>query len=130
MILATQNKLKKTNKEQQLFLDTIIDAIQDIKGKSIVKIDLRHLDAPTDYFIICQGDSLTQVRAIGDNIKKVVKDKINLLPMNFEAPMDSTWILVDYFDVVVHVFYPETREFYDIETLWGDGIFEAYEDYD
>lgn len=128
--MAVQSKVKKTNKEQQLFLDLIVDAIQDIKGKSIVKIDLRELDAPTDYFIICQGDSTTQVRAIGENVKQVIKDELGLLPMNFEAPVDSTWILVDFFDVVIHVFHPETREFYDIETLWGDGGFEKYEDLD
>lgn len=126
--MTEQSKLKKLDINQDSFLELIVDAIQDIKGKSIVKIDLKKLEAPADFFIICQGESTTQVRSIADNIKKRVKDELGLLPTHFEANEDAQWVLVDYFDVVVHVFYPETREFYDIESLWGDGVFEKYED--
>ncbi len=126
--MATQSKVKKVNKEQQQFVNLIIDSIQDIKGKSIVKIDLRSLDAPADFFIICQGDSVTQVQAIAGNIRKRIKKEFSLLPHSYEVPMEPTWVLVDYFDVVVHIFHPDTREFYDIEGLWGDGEIETYED--
>ncbi len=106
----------------------IIDAIQDIKGKNIVKIDLRHLDdAPTDYFIICEGDSSTQIKAISDNIGRRLKEELGISPNHYEGVDGSKWVLVDYFQTVVHVFYPETRAFYDIEELWSDATITEYE---
>ena len=107
----------------------IIDSIQDIKGKRIVKLDLRQLEhAPTNYFIICEGESNTQVRAISQNINRRIKDELGLMPNHSEGLLDSKWILVDYFDLVVHIFYPETRTFYDLENLWSDAEISAYED--
>lgn len=106
----------------------IIDAIQDIKGKNIVKLDLRALDdAPTDFFIICEGDSSTQVKAISENIGKRLKEEAGLIPNHTEGMDGARWILVDYFDTVVHVFYPETRAFYEIEELWGDASRTEYQ---
>jgi ribosome-associated protein len=106
----------------------IIDAIQDIKGKNIVQLDLRSLDdAPADFFIICEGDSSTQVKAISENIGRKIKEKIGLHPNHTEGMEGAKWILVDYFDTVVHVFYPETRAFYEIEELWGDAQITQYE---
>jgi ribosome-associated protein len=101
--------------------DLIIDAIQDIKGKKILKLDLRKLpESPTDFFIICEGESITQVRAIAENIQKRLKQELGIPPLHKEGLKNSKWILIDYFDTVVHVFYPETREFYELEELWGD----------
>ena len=109
--------------------DLIVASIQDIKGKNIIKLDLRHLDdAPTDFFIICEGDSNTQVKGISDNIYKRVKDEGNLLPSHYEGQQNALWILLDYFDVVIHVFYRETRTFYQLEDLWSDAIFTEYQD--
>ena len=109
--------------------DLIIDSIQDIKGKHIVKIDLRHLDeAPTDFFIICEGDSNTQVQAISNNIHKRLKEEAGSLPLHIEGEQNAQWVLMDYFDVVVHVFYKETRQFYQLEDLWSDGSFTEYQD--
>ena len=106
----------------------IVDAIQDIKGKNIIKIDLTSIeDAPADYFIICEGDSTTQVKAISDNISRKVLDKLGMKPNHTEGVDGAKWVLVDYFDTIVHVFYPETRSFYDIEELWGDGNQTNYE---
>ena len=106
----------------------IIDAIQDIKGKNIVQLDLRSLDdAPADFFIICEGDSSTQVKAISENIGRKIKEKTGLHPNHTEGMEGAKWILVDYFDTVVHVFYPETRVFYEIEELWGDAQITQYE---
>ena len=108
--------------------DLIIDSIQDIKGKNLVKIDLRHLEeAPTDYFIVVEGDSNTQVKAISDNIYRRLKEEGLLLPNHIEGQQNSLWILLDYFTTVVHVFYKETRQFYQIEDLWSDGIFTEYQ---
>ncbi len=108
--------------------DLIIDSIQDIKGKNLVKIDLRHLEeAPTDFFIVVEGDSNTQVKAISDNIHRRLKEEGLLLPNHIEGQQNSLWILLDYFTTVVHVFYRETRQFYQIEDLWSDGIFTEYQ---
>jgi ribosome-associated protein len=107
----------------------IIDSIQDIKGKNIVKMDLRHLhDAPTDYFIVCQGDSNVQVRSIAENIHKRAKQELGVVANHIEGAQASRWVLVDFFNVVVHVFYPETRAFYQIEDLWSDAKTTVYED--
>ena len=109
--------------------DVIIDAIQDIKGKKIVKIDLRKLhDAPTDYFIICEGDSNVQVRAITDSIYRKIKDIFQTTPNHVEGGLQSTWVVMDYFDIVVHVFHRDTRNFYELEDLWSDGGVKLYED--
>ncbi len=106
----------------------IIDSIQDIKGKNILKLDLRHLeDSPTDFFIICEGDSNTQVKAISDNIYFRIKTEGMTLPSHYEGQQNARWILLDYFSTVVHVFYNETRAFYELEDLWGDAIFTEYQ---
>ena len=108
--------------------DLIIDSIQDIKGKNIIKLDLRELhDAPTDFFIICEGDSNTQVKAIADNIYLRAKKEGGQMPLHQEGQQNATWICMDYFNVVVHVFYRETRAFYELEDLWSDAISTEYE---
>jgi len=102
-------------------LNVIIDAIHDIKGKNVLKLDLREIsDRPADFFIICEGDSSTQVKSIADNIQKRTKQDLNLRATHVEGTKNATWILLDYFDIMVHVFYPETRQFYELEELWGD----------
>lgn len=110
------------------FNDLILDSIQDIKGKKIVKLDLRKLeDTPTDFFIICEGESNTQVKAIAENIKKRVKEETSLLPAHMEGLQAGLWVLVDYFNVVIHVFHPEKRAFYDLENLWSDAALTEYD---
>lgn len=107
----------------------IIEAIQDIKGKNITKIDLTSIeDSPTDYFIICEGDSTTQVNAIAHNINKMTKKSLGIKAFHTEGLNSSKWVLVDFFDTVVHVFHGEARGFYDIEDLWSDGDFTEYQD--
>lgn len=109
--------------------DLIVDAIQDVKGKNIVKLDLRKLkERPTDFFIICEGDSIVQVRAIADRVRSKVRDLTGRRPGHLEGGNNSIWVLVDYFDVVVHIFHPETRAFYDLETLWSDADITNYPD--
>jgi ribosome-associated protein len=128
--LSTQQIfLKKQPVSAEKLNDVIIDAIQDIKGKKIVKIDLRKLhDAPTNYFIICEGDSNVQVRAISDSVFRKVKDVHMVTPTHVEGGLQSTWVVMDYFDIVVHIFYRDTRQFYDLEDLWSDGKMTSYED--
>lgn len=113
----------------EMLNDVIVDAIQDIKGKKIVKIDLRKLhDAPTNYFIICEGESNVQVRAITDSIYRKVKEVYQTTPTHIEGGLQSTWIVMDFFDTVVHVFYKDTRSFYELEDLWSDGALTEYID--
>ena len=108
--------------------EIIIDAIQDIKGKKIVKLDLRKLDdAPTDFFIICEGDSNTQVRGITDNVRRRLKEEAGLYANHVEGERSATWVLIDYFTTVIHVFHRETRSFYELEDLWSDAQFSEYE---
>ena len=99
----------------------IIDAIQDKKGQNVALLDMRHLDdRPADFFIVCEGTSNTQVKAIADNIEFELKDKAGIRPGHIEGERNAVWILMDYFNTVVHVFHPETRFFYQLELLWGD----------
>ena len=122
-------ELKKETTSGIELTDLIIDSIQDIKGKNIVRLDLRELDdAPTDFFIICEGESNTQIGSISDNIVKRVKEEAGILPSHTEGKDFSNWVLVDYFDVIIHVFYPETRRFYEIEDLWSDAKTTEYQD--
>ena len=108
--------------------DLIIEAIQDIKGLNIVKIDLNKIeDSPANYFIICEGESTVQVGAIASNVNKRLRKEIGVKCYHLEGMKESKWVLLDYFDTIVHVFYPETRQFYDIEDLWGDGKFTEYQ---
>jgi len=109
--------------------DLIIDCITDIKGKKIVLLNLKALDdAPADYFIVCQGESTTQVRAIANNIERRLRDEVKLRPGHVEGSQHAKWVCMDYFDTVVHIFYPETRQFYDLEQLWSDAERIEYQD--
>ena len=118
-------QLPLTNEELN---NLIIDSIQDIKGKNIVKLDLQHLEeAPTDFFIICEGESNTQVKAISDNIYRRIKNEGKVMPSHVEGERNALWICIDYFSTVVHIFYRETRSFYELEDLWSDTKFTEYE---
>ncbi len=126
--MNSQAKVKRQQLSNETFHELIIDSIQDIKGKNIVKLDLRHLEeAPTDFFIICEGDSNTQVKAISDNVSKRLKNEAGLLPTHTEGSRNALWVCLDYFSTVVHVFYRETRSYYELEELWSDAHFTEYQ---
>jgi ribosome-associated protein len=109
--------------------DLIVDAMQDIKGKNIVKLDLTHLhDAPTNYFIVCEGESNVQVRAISDSIYRKIKENLQTTPSHIEGGTQSNWVVMDFFETVVHVFQRETRAYYDLESLWSDAKTTTYQD--
>lgn len=106
----------------------IIESIQDIKGKNILKLDLRHLDdAPTDFFIVCEGDSNTQVKAISDNIQKRLKQEASTFASHVEGERSALWVCLDYFYTVAHVFHQERRSFYELEHLWSDAKVTQYQ---
>lgn len=99
----------------------VIKGIENVKGENITVLDLRDLDnTPCDYFIICDGNSNTQVNAISGSIQKLVSKELRDKPWHVEGETNSEWILMDYVNVVVHVFQKHIREFYNIESLWGD----------
>ena len=106
----------------------ILDSIRDIKGKNIVRLDLRQLDdRPAEFFFICEGDSTTQVRAIAENVHRRMKQELGEIPKNPTGSRPANWVCLDYFDTVIHVFYPETRSFYQIEDLWSDATVTEFE---
>ncbi|WP_299251441.1 ribosome silencing factor [uncultured Lacinutrix sp.] len=102
-------------------ITTIISGIEDVKGKETIILDLREIDNTVcDYFIICEGTSNTQVNAIVSSIQKKVSKELKDKPWHIEGEDNAEWILMDYVNVVVHVFQKHIREYYDIESLWGD----------
>ena len=102
-------------------ITVIIKGIDDVKGENIQLLDLRGIENTVcDYFIICSGNSNTQVNAISGSVQKVVSKELKDKPWHIEGQGNSEWILMDYVNVVVHVFQKHVRDFYDIESLWGD----------
>jgi ribosome-associated protein len=106
-----------------LLVDAIIDGIQDVKGRNVVKLDLTELkQSVADYFIICSGESSTQVEGIYQSIIRSTKKELDEKPWHAEGVGNAEWILLDYVDVVVHIFYKDVRKFYNLEDLWADAI--------
>lgn len=120
---------KRTKKISEINLvDTIVELIQDKKGKDIVSLDLRNIpEAITDYFVVCHAESTTQVRAITDYIEDEVKKRTSVKPFHVEGRSNGEWCLVDFGDVIVHIFQREKREFYQLEELWSDAVTKHYE---
>lgn len=119
---------KKTNTTSaDTLCDLVVSLIQDKKGNNIVSLDLRKIpEAITDYFIICDGSSTVQVRAILDHLEEEVKKQTSLKPYHVEGRSNGEWCLIDFGDVIVHVFQTEKREFYQLEDLWSDAVVEHY----
>ena len=106
-------------------LKVIINAIHDKKGEHIVSLNLRKIpEAVADFFIICEASSTVQVKAIADWIEEAVKKQCDEPPYKHEGRSASQWVLIDYVNVVVHVFQSETRKFYKLEEMWSDGVAE------
>ena len=117
------------NTEKQLLIDKIVEAIQDTKGEDIKIFDLTGIEnAVAETFIICSGNSNTQVSAIAGNVEKKVRNELKDRPWHVEGTENSLWVLMDYVQVVVHVFQQETRNFYEIEELWGDAKITTVDD--
>ncbi len=99
----------------------IIAGIEEVKGQNIEILDLRDIENTVcDYFIICDGTSNTQVNAIVNSVQKIVSKAAQEKPWHVEGSDNAEWVLMDYVNVVVHIFQKHIREFYDIEGLWGD----------
>ena len=110
-------KLENTDQ----LIAAIVDALEDIKGEDIKVLDLRDIEnAVCKYFIVCSGSSNTQVNALAGSVQKKVSKSLRAQPFQVEGTESAEWVLLDYIDTVVHIFQTPTREYYDIESLWGD----------
>lgn len=108
--------------DRDLLISEIIKGIEDVKGENITILDLRDIENTVcDYFILCDGNSNTQVSAISGSIQKSVSKSLKEKPWHVEGESNAEWVLLDYVSVVVHVFQKHIREFYGLEELWGDG---------
>lgn len=120
--------MKKKVGDQALLVEAVIEGIQEVKGKDIVHLDLRKVpNTVSDHFIICHGDSSTQVGAILRSVEKIVLERTGQKPWHTEGISNAEWLLLDYVDVVVHIFSKEKRAFYALEDLWADGARKFYE---
>ena len=110
---------KNTEKEQ--LIAKIVEAIQDIKGEDIKILDLSNIEnSVAETFVICSGNSNTQVAALAGSVEKKVRNDLKDRPWHVEGSENAMWILVDYISVVVHIFQRQIRDYYEIEELWGD----------
>ncbi len=115
----TVTRLTKSSK----IIKTIIATIHDKKGENIISLDLRKIpEAVADFFIVCEANNPTLLKAIADNIEHEVKEKCDELAYKHEGRQAQQWILIDYINVVVHIMLPETRKFYQLEEMWSDAV--------
>ena len=118
---ATKEKnnlaLEKISSRQ--LADEIAEAADDKKASDIVLLKVSHVSYLADYFVIATGFSTTQVKAICDSIEQKIEDQHNLLPLRIQGKTDGRWIVVDYGDVIAHIFMQEEREYYNLEAFWG-----------
>lgn len=107
--------------ETKILVNTIIEALQDKKGKHIVTMDLSGLESSIcQYFIITQGNTPTQVSALSDSVWDKVRDVLSEKPLGAVGMKEAQWIAMDYGTVMLHIFIPELREYYNLENLWAD----------
>ena len=112
---------KRVKIQSDILADAIIETIKERKGLDVVKIDLKEIEtAVCRFFIICHGTSSTHVSSLADNVKKTISKTQKEKPWHTEGEYNKEWILMDYIDVVVHIFKKEKRDFYKLENLWAD----------
>ena len=118
--IDTENNSKSSKTDKSL-IEKIKEGIQEKKGKNIIIADLTNIeDTICKYFVICQGNSPSQVGAIVDSIKEFTRKGADSKPFAVDGLRNAEWVAMDYADVLVHVFLPETRAFYNLEHLWAD----------
>ena len=113
--------MPKVNYKNNALLNAIIESIQSIKGNDLISLNFNEIEnSICDFFIICSGTSSTHVKAIEENVRKKVQKKTKQKPWHVEQDNKADWILMDYSDIILHIFQEETRSFYNLEELWGD----------
>lgn len=122
-------RIRHENDNTEEVLATIVETMQEMKAKNVISLDMRELQtAVTDYFVICHAQSKTQVSAIAEKIIDNVRNKLRVHVYHEEGFENSEWILLDYIDVVVHVFLEPKRDFYKLEELWADAEKREYDE--
>lgn len=117
----------KTISESSYISELAIHGIQEKKGNEIVRLDLRNVNSSvTDYFVICNADSATQVKAIAGSVEDEIYKALKQDPWRKEGLEHGEWVLLDYVDVVIHIFRTDKREYYGVEDLWGDAEIKSY----
>ena len=118
----------KTTTQSTNISEVIVHGIQEKKGNDIVRLDLRNIHSSVaDYYVVTHAESSTQVKAIANSVEEEVFKALGIEPFRKEGLQNAEWILLDYFDVVVHIFKTDKREFYGIEDLWGDAEMKYYQ---
>lgn len=103
------------------FVQSAVKGIEEIKGNEIVCLNLKKIsNSPCDYFVICEGNSRTHVQAIAENVEDYIKKETGTRPWHVEGKQNGEWVLMDYVDVVVHVFQPHIRQHFGLEDMWAD----------
>jgi ribosome-associated protein len=121
--------MKKKSDGVDVLLGSIAAGIFEKKGMNVLKIDLRKLENRiTDFFVICHASSTTQVSAICDSVEDIVRSGAGEKPLHVEGLDNCFWVLLDYGTAIVHIFLEEYRNFYSLESLWGDAVIEAMVD--
>lgn len=109
--------------DSKILCDTIVEGMQENKAKDIVVLDLREVThSVCDYFVICSGESSTQVDGINNSVVRHTRKEIQEKPWHQEGKGNTDWVLLDYVNVVAHIFYKDARSFYDLEDLWADAV--------
>lgn len=113
--------LEKNQVKFSPLVDEIIIGMTDVKAENITVFDMSEIEnSVCSYFVICDGNSNTQVKAISNSVEKRVQENLADKPWHVEGRDNSEWVLMDYVNTVAHVFQKQTREFYDLDSLWGD----------
>jgi ribosome-associated protein len=121
--------MRKKSDGTELLLESVVKGIFEKKGQNVLKIDLRKLEYRiADYFIICHATSGTQVSAICDSVEEKARNDAGEKPLHIEGLDNCFWVLLDYGNLIVHIFLEEYRSFYNLESLWADAIIEVMED--
>ncbi|HEK21548.1 MULTISPECIES: ribosome silencing factor [unclassified Mucilaginibacter] len=117
----------KVINESAYISELAIHGMQEKKGNDLVRLDLRNINSSVaDYFVVCHADSTTQVKAIAGSVEDEVYKALQIEPWRKEGLEHGEWILLDYVDVVVHIFRTDKREYYGVEDLWGDAEIKSY----
>jgi ribosome-associated protein len=121
--------MKKRSEGTGVLLDSVVKGIFEKNGQNVLKVDLRKLDNRiTDFFIICHGSSKTQVDSISYSVEDTARKEAGEKPNHVEGLENCFWVLIDYGDVIVHIFQEEYRNFYNLESLWADAHIDRLED--
>ena len=121
MAKTARAAIKSQKTAIDLLTEAVIRALQDRKAKDIKLMDLRGISgAVSDFFIVCHGESSTQVEGLARNVEQEVEKETGEIPAHIEGTKNAQWVLIDYISVVVHIFQPEQRSYYGIERLWAD----------